>query len=103
MTSPPKPHQYSEYDKSGKPAKNHQPSNAELLSSAKLVADAAKDTLNSDHDKVDKTKVAHAAGDLLNAGSRYGNSKTNPSGGHKDSGGVYEDYLKIAEGLIRKH
>lgn len=72
MTSPPKPHQYSEYDKSGKPAKNHQPSNAELLSSAKLVADAAKDTLNSDHDKVGKTKVAHAAGDLLNAGSRYG-------------------------------
>lgn len=72
MTSPPKPHQYSEYDKSGKPAKNHQPPNAELLSSAKLLADAAKDTLNSDHDKVDKTKVVHAAGDLLNAGSRYG-------------------------------
>lgn len=32
-----------------------------------------------------------------------GSSKTNPSGGHKDSGGVYKDYLKIAEGLIRKH
>lgn len=156
---PTKPHQYYDYDKSGKPVKNHKPSNAELLSRAKLVADAAKATLNSDHDKVDKTKVAHAAGDLLNAASHYGkldekgygevlgkaedylhnyndkplstdnhssshsghaghdtkptssddhsgysgSSKTNPSGGHKDSGGGYGDYLKIAQGLIKKH
>ncbi|KAJ4711438.1 nodulin-related protein 1 [Melia azedarach] len=73
-----------------KPAKNDQPSKAELLSSAKLVADAAKSTLNHDSKKVDKTKVAHAAGDLLNAASHYGKLDEKRHGKHV---GKAESYL----------
>ncbi|KAB2090282.1 hypothetical protein ES319_A03G114200v1 [Gossypium barbadense] len=45
---------------------------SELLSSAKLVADAAKSTFNKESDKVDKGKVAGAGADLLGAAQHYG-------------------------------
>ncbi|QCD82577.1 nodulin-related protein 1-like [Vigna unguiculata] len=47
-------------------------SSSELLASAKLVADAAQSTLRNESDKVDKAKVAGAAGDLLDAAGKYG-------------------------------
>ncbi|WVZ24646.1 hypothetical protein V8G54_003190 [Vigna mungo] len=47
-------------------------SSSDLLGSAKLVADAAQSTLRNESDKVDKAKVADAAGDLLDAAGKYG-------------------------------
>ncbi|XP_027345773.1 nodulin-related protein 1-like [Abrus precatorius] len=47
-------------------------SSSELLASAKLVADAAQSTMKNESDKVDKAKVADAAGDLLDAAGQYG-------------------------------
>ncbi|OIW10783.1 hypothetical protein TanjilG_27729 [Lupinus angustifolius] len=46
-------------------------SSSELLSSAKLVAEAAQASLRNESDKVDKVKVADAAGDLLEAAEKY--------------------------------
>ncbi|XWS64205.1 hypothetical protein CRYUN_Cryun06bG0166400 [Craigia yunnanensis] len=50
----------------------HGKSSSELLSSAKLVAEAAKNTLHHESDKVDKGKVAGAVADLLGTASHYG-------------------------------
>lgn len=67
-----------ESDPHNKPSQSHHnekhtKSSSELLSSAKLVAEAAKSTLHHDQrDKVDKGKVAGAAADLLDAASHYG-------------------------------
>lgn len=126
------------------PQKHHQPSNSELLASAKLVAEAAKSAMSHETDKVDKAKVAGAAENLLTAASHYGNleeksfgkyvqqaetylhqyhssqSSTTTtssshsatgtthsaphSGGHDGhSGSGYGDYLKMAEGFLKKH
>uniref|UniRef100_A0A5B7BLR1 Nodulin-related protein 1 n=1 Tax=Davidia involucrata TaxID=16924 RepID=A0A5B7BLR1_DAVIN len=130
------------------PEKHHQqPSTSELLSSAKLMAEAAKATLNHESDKVDKAKVSGAAADLLGAASHYGkleeksfgkyvekaenylhqyhssgHSTTTTttttsghsataatthsfsnSGGDDHSGSGYGDYLKMAEGFLKKH
>ncbi|XVE91580.1 hypothetical protein REPUB_Repub01dG0021900 [Reevesia pubescens] len=52
--------------------KDPKPTSSELLSSAKLVAEAAKSTVNNQSDKVDKGKVAGATADLLDAGQDYG-------------------------------
>ncbi|KAK7362419.1 hypothetical protein VNO77_04530 [Canavalia gladiata] len=51
--------------------KPSEPSNSELFASAKLVADAAQSTIRNESDKVDKAKVADAAGDLLDAAGKY--------------------------------
>lgn len=56
---------------------HHQPSNAELMASAKCVAEAAKATFSKESDKVDKAKVAGAAENLVAAGSKYGNLEEN--------------------------
>ncbi|CAL9128706.1 unnamed protein product, partial [Musa textilis] len=47
------------------------PKPTQLLSSAKVVADAAKSALRHETDKVDKAKVADAAADILGAASHY--------------------------------
>ncbi|KAK1291292.1 hypothetical protein QJS10_CPB17g00685 [Acorus calamus] len=130
-----------------KPSSHHTkppPSKAEILSSAKLVAGAAKATLSHDSQKVDKARVAGATADLLGAASHYGKleeksfgkyvgkaetylhqyhssqsshsstTTTTSSGGggqsaHSSSGsshsgvGGYGDYLKLAQGLLKKH
>ncbi len=53
-----------------KPHKEY--TSSELLSSAKLVAEAAQSSLRNESDhKVDKAKVADAAGDLLDAATQY--------------------------------
>ncbi|XP_059648798.1 nodulin-related protein 1-like [Cornus florida] len=124
----------------------HQPTNAELMSSAKIVADAAKSSLGKDSSEVDKAKVAGATANLLNAANHYGKldekgygkyidkaedylekyshtSTTTTTGGHGHSttttttttshssshsggegktGGGYGDYLKMAQGFLKK-
>ncbi|XAR65247.1 hypothetical protein NMG60_11009299 [Bertholletia excelsa] len=127
---------------------HHQPSSSELISSAKIVAEAAQHTFRHESDKVDKGRVADAAADLLGAASHYGKLEekgfgkyldkaenylhqyhSSPSthtttatphtaagasthapshsggesGGHGHSGGGYGDYLKMAEGFLKKH
>ncbi|KAK4253799.1 hypothetical protein QN277_010428 [Acacia crassicarpa] len=51
---------------------HHKHSSSELLFSAKLVAQAAQSTFRHESKKVDKTQVANAAGNLLEAACRYG-------------------------------
>ena len=125
----------------------HAKSSSELLSSAKLVAEAAKNTLHHGNDKVDKGKVAGAAADLLDAASHYGkldqqgvgkyvekaenylhhyhsshsipttthsgahstkpekHSESHASGGdgHDSGSGGYGDYMKMAQGFLKKY
>ncbi|KAJ4954653.1 hypothetical protein NE237_011436 [Protea cynaroides] len=50
----------------------HRPSNSELLSSAKVIAEAAKAGLHHETDKIDKGKVAAATADLMGAASYFG-------------------------------
>ncbi|XP_076881890.1 uncharacterized protein LOC143530159 [Bidens hawaiensis] len=49
-----------------------QTSNSDLVSSAKLVAEAAQSAASNQSDKIDKPKVAGAAADLLDAAQKYG-------------------------------
>ncbi|MCD9639226.1 hypothetical protein HAX54_023608 [Datura stramonium] len=55
-----------------KPNSHPKPSKSELMSSAKLVADAAKAKLHHDPKRFEKSELAGAAADLLNAASQYG-------------------------------
>ncbi|KAE8681290.1 putative Nodulin-related protein 1 [Hibiscus syriacus] len=74
--------------------KGHKPSKSELLSSAKLVANAAKSALNHESDKVDKGKVAGAAADLLDAAQDYGKLDKNTGIGQ---------YVEKAESYLHKY
>ncbi|OAY59404.1 hypothetical protein MANES_01G030000v8 [Manihot esculenta] len=49
---------------------HHRPSSSELISNAKMVADAAKSSLRHERHKVDKGRVAGAAANLVGAASR---------------------------------
>ncbi|PKU72060.1 hypothetical protein MA16_Dca014660 [Dendrobium catenatum] len=123
-----------------KPSLHTQPSTSQLLSSAKVVANAAKSALRHESTELDKTKLAEAAEDLLSAASHYGkfddksygkyvhkaegylhqyhyshssssSSSSHSSAGHSGhvggggggSDGGFGDYLKLAEGLLKKH
>ncbi|KAK8686829.1 hypothetical protein V6N13_125846 [Hibiscus sabdariffa] len=71
---------------------------ADLFSSAKTVADAAKSTFNNESDKVDKGKVAGAAADLLGAAEDYGKLDKNTGvGQYVDKA---ENYLHQGCGLL---
>ncbi|KAG1341980.1 nodulin-related protein 1 [Cocos nucifera] len=62
-------------DKSDKPSSHSHhppPSSSDLLSSAKVVGEAAMSTFRHETEKVDKGKVANSAADLLGAASHYG-------------------------------
>ncbi|KAF2301892.1 hypothetical protein GH714_030218 [Hevea brasiliensis] len=78
---------------SNKPTKHHQPSSSELLSSAMLVAEAAKASLKHETDKVDKGRVAGAAADLLGAASYYG----------KLEGKSFGKYVEMAENHLHQY
>lgn len=118
----------------------HKASPTDLLSSAKVVADAARSTLRHETGKVDKSRVADAAADLLCAASHYGKFEEKSYGkyvekaetylhkynagshssaqsttashssstqhhssatAHSESG--FGEYMKIAEGFLKKH
>ncbi|KAI3720193.1 hypothetical protein L6452_21106 [Arctium lappa] len=55
-----------------KKANPDQPSSSELMSSAKLVAEAAKCATSNQTDKIDKPKTAGAAADIVDATEKYG-------------------------------
>ena len=121
----------------------HKVSPGDLLSSAKVVADAARSSLRHESGKVDKGRVANAAADLLCAASHYGkleeksygkyvekaetylhkydsshSSGDSATAAHSSSthssaagagagahsvGGGFGDYMKMAEGFLKKH
>nr|XP_009804653.1 PREDICTED: uncharacterized protein LOC104249841 isoform X2 [Nicotiana sylvestris] len=127
------------HSSSHKPNSHPKPSKSELMSSAKLVADAAKAKLHHEpNSKVDKSELAGAAADLLNAASQYGKleekgigkfvgkaetylhkyetshstttsttehtqSSAHTEGKHEQSGSGYGEYIKMAEGIFKKH
>lgn len=73
----------------------HRPaSNAELMASAKVVAEAAQAAARNESDKLDKAKVAGAAADILDAASRYGKLD--------EKSGVGQ-YLEKAENYLHKY
>ncbi|XP_042490445.1 nodulin-related protein 1-like [Macadamia integrifolia] len=67
----------------------HPPSNSELMSSAKLLADAAKSGYGHEMEKIDKGKVAGAAADLLSAASHYGKLEDTGLGKYVEKGEQY--------------
>lgn len=87
-------------DPTHKPVSNadpntHRPaSNAELMASAKIVAEAAQAAARNESDKLDKAKVAGATADILDAASRYGK--------FDEKSGVGQ-YLEKAEQYLHKY
>ena len=71
---------------------SHAPtSNADLMASAKTVAEAAQLACNQKTDQIDKAKVAGAAEDVLEATKTYGKlDETSGAGKYVDKA---EDYL----------
>lgn len=65
------------------------PSNTELLTNAKLVAEAAKSAFGNESDKVDKAKVAEASADLLDAAESYGKLDQTGCGSYLDKAEHY--------------
>lgn len=61
-----------EDNKPGSHGHHQNSSTTELLSSAKVVADAAKCAASNQSDKIDKGKAAGAGADLLDAAAQYG-------------------------------
>ncbi|CAA7039644.1 unnamed protein product [Microthlaspi erraticum] len=90
----------SSADPTHKPASSadpnaHRPaSNAELMASAKIVAEAAQAAARNESDKLDKAKVAGAAADILDAASRYGKLDEKSGVG---------SYLEKAENYLHKY
>ncbi|KAL5987275.1 hypothetical protein ACLOJK_038437 [Asimina triloba] len=66
------------------------PSSAQLLSSAKLVADAGQTALRDGADKVDMGRVSGAGADLLGGASHYGKLEEKSFGQYVEKA---EDYL----------
>ncbi|CAL1395063.1 unnamed protein product [Linum trigynum] len=71
------------------------PSNAELLASAKVVAEAAQSAMSSKSDSIDKAKVAGAAEDLVEAAGKYGKLDEKGYGQYVDKA---EEYLRQYSG-----
>ncbi|XP_048317885.2 nodulin-related protein 1 [Ziziphus jujuba] len=80
----------SENHAQGHHQQKQQSSNSELLSSAKLMAEAAKSSYGGESDKVDKAKVAAAGADLLDAASKYGKLEEKSFGKYVEKA---EEYL----------
>ncbi|CAH9079201.1 unnamed protein product [Cuscuta epithymum] len=66
------------------------PSKSELLSSAKVLGEAAKGMFGNNPSKTDKAELSAAAADLLNAASQYGNLDGKAMGKYVEKA---EDYL----------
>ncbi|KAE8023166.1 hypothetical protein FH972_008902 [Carpinus fangiana] len=71
------------------PQKHHQPSNSELLASAKLLAEAAQSSMRHETGKVDKGRAAGAAADLLDAASHYGKLEEKSFGKYVEKAETY--------------
>lgn len=71
------------------PQKHHQPSNSELVASAKLLAEAAQSSMRHETNKVDKGRAAGAAADLLDAASHYGKLEEKSFGKYVEKAETY--------------
>ncbi|CAN8253663.1 unnamed protein product [Cochlearia groenlandica] len=98
----PDPNKPGQTEPTNKPVSNtesstttHKPaSNAELMASAKIVAEAAQAATRNETNKLDKAKVAGATADILDAASRYGK--------FDEKSGVGQ-YLEKAENYLHKY
>lgn len=81
-------HSQTEDSKKKEKKERKKPSNQELITSAKVVAEGLQNL-----DKVDKAKFAHAAEDLLGAASHYG--KLDDKG--------YDKYIDKVEDMLHKY
>ncbi|KAL4639624.1 hypothetical protein ACB092_03G231900, partial [Castanea dentata] len=70
---------------------HHQPSNAELMASSKLLAEACQTTVSQGAGKVDKARVAGAACDILEAASSYGKLEETSYGKYVEKAETYLD------------
>ena len=70
---------------------HHQPSNAELMASGKVLAGAGQTTVSQGAGKVDKARTAGAASDLLEAGSNYGKLEEKSYGKYVEKAETYLD------------
>ncbi|KAF3944017.1 hypothetical protein CMV_029474 [Castanea mollissima] len=70
---------------------HHQPSNAELMASAKLLAEACQTTVSQGAGKVDKAMVAGAACDIFEAASSYGKLEETSYGKYVEKAETYLD------------
>ncbi|CAN4094777.1 unnamed protein product [Withania somnifera] len=116
-----------------KPNSHPKPTKSELMSSAKLIADAANAKIHHDPKKFEKSELAGAAADLLNAASQSGKleetgigkfvvkaetylhkyetshsttttaSTTEYTQSSEETGSGYGEYIKMAEGIFKKH
>ncbi|CAI9096500.1 OLC1v1032662C1 [Oldenlandia corymbosa var. corymbosa] len=87
------PHDKDHTKKPNKTSNHPTPSSSELLSSAKIVANAAKSQFNHDPNyKFDKAEVAGAAENILHAASQYG-KLDEKGGGLGKMVGQAENYL----------
>ena len=68
---------------------HHKPSNSELMASAKYLAEAAQSTFSHESDKLDKARVAAAAGDVLAAASSYGKLEEKSFGKYVEQAETY--------------
>ena len=68
---------------------HHQPSNSELMASAKYLAEAAQSSFSHSSDKLDKARVAAAAGDVLAAASSYGKLEEKSFGKYVEQAETY--------------
>lgn len=71
-----------------------QPSNTDLMSSAKVVAEAAQCAATNQTENIDKTKVAGAGADLLDSVKQYGKFDESEGAGQ---------YIKQAEDYLHKY
>ena len=69
----------------------NQPSNAELMASAKVLAEAGQTAFSQGAGKVDKARAAGAAGDLLEAASSYGKLEETSYGKYVEKAETYLD------------
>ncbi|KAF3944016.1 hypothetical protein CMV_029473 [Castanea mollissima] len=70
---------------------HRQPSNAELMASAKVLAESGQITVSQGASKVDKARAAGAASDLLEAASSYGKLEEKSYGKYVEQAETYLD------------
>ncbi|KAL0003747.1 hypothetical protein SO802_011308 [Lithocarpus litseifolius] len=82
---------------------HRQPSNAELMASAKVLAESGQTTLSQGASKVDKARAAEAASDLLEAASSYGKLEEKSYGKYVEKAETYLDQYGNSSSKSQSH
>ncbi|KAF3944018.1 hypothetical protein CMV_029475 [Castanea mollissima] len=85
------PEQKADQNQNQNQHQHHKPSNAELMASGKVLAGAGQTTVSQGAGKVDKARVAGAAGDVLEAASGYGKLEEKSYGKYVEKAETYLD------------